>query len=227
VRLRPFRHAIWTKAGYAFAGLALVTIAFVSGCSGGSIASHATVTTAGPAEAAATAAPAAHAMAACSPSASLPPQTMNASGGTLTIPSCGPFYGVLAYPSFGGNAGTISANLVASLRNDIGSRMKNANTQAILYISLTLTSSDPSDTSVTFAPFVAGGTASCGEIDGTFTKDATYYTQGEFPFSAGVNSQTTPGVGSANSFQGAGCVLDGESLTLGAHNFIALSPSAG
>jgi hypothetical protein len=232
VTLHSFRRSSWCKAAYVCTGLALLTAAFVSGCSGASIATHVSAPAAGALDAAtssstpaATPAPTAAPDAACSPSATLPAQTMNPSGGTLTIPACGPFSGVLAYPSFGGNAGAISATLVSSLRSPAGAPA-GTNGHAMLYVTLTLTSSDPSDTSISFAGFVAGGAASCGRIDGPFTNGTTYYTQGEFPFSGGANTQTTPGVAGPDSFQGAGCILDGESLTLGAHNELSIAPPA-
>ena len=229
--LYSFRRSAWFKAASACTGVALLATAFISGCSGASMATHAAAPDAAAFAAAtssetptATPMQAAASVAACSAAATLPAQTMNPSGGVLTIPACGPFSGVLAYPSFGGNAGTISATLVSSVRSPAGAPA-GTNGQAMLYLTLTLSSSDPADTSISFAGFVAGGAASCGRIDGPFANGTTYYTQGEFPFSGGVNTQTTPGLAGPNSFQGAGCILDGESLMLGALNEVSIGPS--
>jgi hypothetical protein len=224
VIVRSSLRASLTKAASCATGLGLLAVTFVSGCGGGTLVSHAASSSseASLTEAAPTASAVPAAAAACAPSATLPPQTMNPSGGTLTIPACGAFSGLLAYPSFGGNAGTITATLASSLRNNVGPGAQVPNSGALLYIGITLRSSDPADSAVTFGSLAAATPANCGKIDGPFADGATYYAQGEFPFSAGVNTQTTPNVATSGGFQAAGCSLSGESLTLGRENYIVL-----
>jgi len=223
VIVRASLRASLTKAASFATGLGFLAVTFVSGCGGGTLASHATSSSSEASLTEAAPAPSAlPAAAACAPSATLPPQPMNPSGGALTIPACGAFSGLLAYPSFGGNAGTITATLASSLLNNIGPGARVPNSGALLYIGITLRSSDPADSAVTFGSLAAGTPANCGKIEGPFADGTTYYAQGEFPFSAGVNTQTTPNVATSGGFQAAGCSLSGESLTLGRENYIVL-----
>jgi len=164
----------------------------------------------------------------CSSVRSLPPQTMNAGGGTLSLPACGSFSGQIAYPSFGATAGTISATVQVSRQNDVfGAPAHLTNAAAFLYIGLVLSSSSTSDSSITFGSLAASAPASCGQLQGTFASGTVYFAEGEFPVPGALEQQSYRNAAGAGSWQGAGCAFDDETLTIGPAevNVIVLSTS--
>jgi hypothetical protein len=150
---------------------------------------------------------------------------MNPSGGSLTIPACGAFSGNLEYPSFSGNAGTISASLVSSLQNNIGAGIPVQNSGAFFYIAITFSSSNQADTAITFGSELAGAPASCGQIDGTFTNGVIYYAEAEYPVTGGVATSSDHNAAGPGTFQAAGCNFDGNTADIGAQNFFLISTS--
>jgi hypothetical protein len=140
---------------------------------------------------------------------------MSVNGGTLLLPSCGRFAGQIAYPSFSA-AGTIAATVQLSERGIVPSGPAHAtNSSAFLYIGLVLASSSAADSSVTFGALAAGAPASCGQIAGTFANGTAYYAEGEFPVPGALERQAYRNTAGTGTWQGAGCVLDNETLAIG------------
>jgi hypothetical protein len=154
---------------------------------------------------------------------------MNPAGGSLTLPPCAGYTGQIDYPSFTGNAGTISAALVSSTQNVVwendGAPVPLTNSGAFFYIGFELSSTNPNDTAIQFGSNLAGAPASCGQIDGSFTNGTIYYAEGEFAASGSLPRQLVQNSAGTNTYQAAGCALANQPVSVGGPNAIILSTS--
>jgi hypothetical protein len=154
---------------------------------------------------------------------------MNPAGGSLTLPPCAGYTGQIDYPSFTGNAGTISAKLVSSTQNVVwendGVAVPLTNSGAFFYVGFELSSTNANDTGIQFGSNLAGAPASCGEIDGSFTNGTIYYAEGEFSSSGTLPRQLVQNSAGTDTYQAAGCTLANQPVSVGGPNAIILSTS--